>query len=74
MSWQSERSERVLILRVWHEPDVSGLGSWRGSLQDITSGERSTFANVRDLADIVSLRLRDDRLSLEAAADRKRTL
>ena len=38
---------RAYLLRVWQERPH---GSWRGSLQDATTGERHMFASVAQLA------------------------
>lgn len=66
MPWECERSERIFIIRLWCESPLDESAVWRGSVYDNRSGERSMFANVRDLVDVIGLHVSDERLSLEA--------
>ena len=66
MPWQCERSDRIFVIRLWCESPSDESTLWRGSVYDNRSGVRSMFSNVRDLVDVIGLRLTDQRLSIEA--------
>jgi hypothetical protein len=38
-------AERVLVLRLWLEPQVDGVGAWRASVLNPMSGQRRYFTD-----------------------------
>jgi hypothetical protein len=47
---------RTYLLRLW-QPDASGTGGWRVSLEDPRTGERVGFAGLEELFDFLMQRV-----------------
>ena len=50
-----ERNEHLFIVRVWREAPAG----WRGFVEHIPTQQRVYFTDVAQIADVISLRLRD---------------
>ncbi len=57
MTPASERSEHLFIVRVWQEPAQIQAGTWRGSIEHVSSGQRLYFTSFNDLNDFIRWRL-----------------
>lgn len=56
----SDRRERVFVIRMWTDGDAVVRGAWRGSIQDVASGRKRYVTAAHEIADFVALRLAAD--------------
>lgn len=58
---ESQRDERVFVVRMWLEPSVARPRAWRGSVQDVASGNKLFVTAPAEIADFISVRLVGER-------------
>jgi hypothetical protein len=51
-----ERAQHLFVVRIWYESGETSLGSWRGSVEHVPSGQRLYFASFSDLNDFIVFR------------------
>ncbi len=53
----SERRERVFVIRMWNDGDAAVRETWRGSIRDVASGRKRYVTSALEIAEFVALRL-----------------
>lgn len=53
----SDRTERVFLVRLWREADSAASCAWRGSVHDVSLGSKRYITAPQEIAEFVSLRL-----------------
>jgi hypothetical protein len=53
----SDRSERVFLVRLWREGDSGATRAWRGSVHDVSLGPKRYITAAQEIAEFVTLRL-----------------
>lgn len=47
----------LFFVRYWREPDTTGAGAWRGSVEHVGHAVKLFVADTRDVGDIIASRL-----------------
>jgi hypothetical protein len=53
----SDRAERVFLVRLWREADSGASRAWRGSVQDVSLGPKRYITAPQEITEFVTLRL-----------------
>lgn len=53
----SDRRERVFLVRLWQESGSSDAPAWRGSVHDVGSGHKRYISEAQEISEFVALRL-----------------
>lgn len=61
MSDNTQRQQLVFIIRIWVETGQSIVEQWRGSIEQVPSGERRFFNSLENLSAFILSRLCDGR-------------
>jgi hypothetical protein len=56
----TERGERVFLVRMWRRPGDAPSAGWRGSVFEIGTDTRFYVTGARDVADFIDMRLAVD--------------
>lgn len=59
MEQDEQRTEHVFLVRMWQERG-GDEGSWRGSVQHVSSGRRLFVGSPGEVADFMTLQLRSE--------------
>jgi hypothetical protein len=52
--------EFTFLVRLWRS-EGTDAGQWRGSVHEVSTGERRFVTGTREIAEFIAARLRDDR-------------
>ena len=54
----SIRRERVFLVRMWRDGNLSDAGSWRGSIHEVATGRRRYLSALADIVEFIAGALR----------------
>ncbi|GAC1388578.1 MAG: hypothetical protein NVSMB31_02740 [Vulcanimicrobiaceae bacterium] len=53
----------LFFVRLWYEPDALGKPAWRGSVEHVGRSLKVHFPDIRDISDIIAVRLTSPKTS-----------